>query len=550
MFTPVLYKNFDPMCGSFKKFSYIAFVLVIAQSGNTRQLDDCKKIDPNKDCPDINGLLQNGCWQQIDSLLQTLPDSVQHTPARRIVLTDTLVSFGKVKVCRTASRLIGVGNAGEIQTIVLNGISLTDSVISPFRLDLPPRKQRFFKLCLTPKDTGFVCERLTFRNTATEGDSSVKVTAIGIAPIIEPSSKQIDFGKVAVGKSKTITLTIHNRGLDTLAISRMWLKSDPIYTVNPIAISVLPNSSYHVEITFQPQNASPYLDTLRIESNKLYGCDRIPVNGTGFNGPAIQLSQSCLDFATVTIGDTVCQELIVSNAGNQDLRFSVNPCVIDSFFIVKPCSGTIAPDRSLPLRVCFAPLNNKLQQPTLTISSNAVDGDSTTCLKGKGVKPPGLCLSMKALDFGAVCVEQKDTLSFFVTNCGDVTLRVENIIWRDLDAFHAGPVHFQLDSGKSQQIFVIFRPDETLIYYNDTLRFESNAKGPDSLIVLSGQGEKALLVVYPDTLEFGKVRVGFCQTRNDTLKNQSTKPIIIYGQENSLPNFQYELLQGTIKGSG
>ncbi len=87
-------------------------------------------------------------------------------------------------------------------------------------------------------------------------------------PFISASDSLLDFGKVIIGESADLSLTLLNSGMDTLEIIAI-SHSQSVFSHNwsPGSSQILPGDSLVITITFTPADTNLVLDTLRIENN-------------------------------------------------------------------------------------------------------------------------------------------------------------------------------------------------------------------------------------------------------------------------------------------
>jgi len=88
------------------------------------------------------------------------------------------------------------------------------------------------------------------------------------APEIQLSCNQLLFGSVAIGEQSDLPLTIYNVGDADLIIYDIYT-SDPCFTTDfdPADSLILPGNDLTVTVTFAPEEAIPYIETLCVESN-------------------------------------------------------------------------------------------------------------------------------------------------------------------------------------------------------------------------------------------------------------------------------------------
>src|SRR5713101_4905252 len=105
--------------------------------------------------------------------------------------------------------------------------------------------------------------------------------------------------------------------------------------------------------------------------------------------PYISLAPLTLDFGIVNNGETGALNLTISNAGGQPLNVS-SIAVSDPVYHFGALPGPISAGRSADVVVTFSPSDGGPHPGTLTVSSDASNGDQTVRLAGQANAPPTL----------------------------------------------------------------------------------------------------------------------------------------------------------------
>lgn len=147
------------------------------------------------------------------------------------------------------------------------------------------------------------------------------LTVIG-APDIDLSADRLDFGPLFVGQSRSLTLTVHNRGSDRLEVSR--IASDlPEFTVSQGSLSLAPRASATLTVSFAPSVARAFEGTLILESNDSDEARvTVALTGAGVEPPVVAVSPGSLS-ALLPEGGQERQTLTVSNRGGSPLTFTL-----------------------------------------------------------------------------------------------------------------------------------------------------------------------------------------------------------------------------------
>lgn len=130
----------------------------------------------------------------------------------------------------------------------------------------------------------------------------------------------LDFDTIIQGFSSAKSLYLHNDGCDTLFITGIphnW----PQYSLSGTNFTLLPWDSAQLTITFTPNSAQNYPDTLAFQTND--GIHTLCLTGVGIDAPIISYSPSSLSHTFNTCNDSVMLPLTIYNTGIGDLRYNM-----------------------------------------------------------------------------------------------------------------------------------------------------------------------------------------------------------------------------------
>ena len=243
-----------------------------------------------------------------------------------------------------------------------------------------------------------------------------------------------------------------------------------------------------------------------------------------FQGPFIEVSDEELDFEEVGLNLSRELPLTITNIGNEDLIVSEITVEGDYFSSDFEDEITIEPDEDHDLTVTFAPEERGEFEGTLTITSNDEENEEVeVVLYGVGVGPI-IAVQPRSLDFGAVGIDQSEERTLTIHNRGlndliisEVTLTVGQTFLSDFEE------EITIEPDERHQLTVTFTP-VLGIPYADTLTITSNDPDNETVTIpMCGLGQGAVIVVEPDTVQFG--RVG---------RNRSAERVVTIGNEGEL----------------
>jgi HYDIN/CFA65/VesB family protein len=184
------------------------------------------------------------------------------------------------------------------------------------------------------------------------------ISGSGSAPDIQVFPKQLAFGPVQQGTTKTLTATVTNAGNAVLKINSLTFMQDSGMTKFHVMTSkgmppftVMPNEMFAMRVSYSPNTSGMDADTLLIGCNdvSVMGVVKIPVTGGAV--PKLQLSPpDTLVFPTTNPPSSMprCETLNAANIGYGDLKIQrveivgaggmVTPSVMD--FVIQECTST------------------------------------------------------------------------------------------------------------------------------------------------------------------------------------------------------------------
>jgi Abnormal spindle-like microcephaly-assoc'd, ASPM-SPD-2-Hydin len=214
-------------------------------------------------------------------------------------------------------------------------------------------------------------------------------SSTGNTPSLTAGSSSLNFGSVAVGSSKTITLTVTNPATSgTVNVSNVAVTGTgfSLSSAPSVPFSVAPGQTVSASIAFAPKSAGSATGSLTVTSDASDGSLSIPLLGTGTSTTSAQLSVSpaTLSFGSVAIGSTQTATGTLSASGA-----SVTVSTVDQTGQGYALSGitfpvTIAAGNSVSYTVTFAPTVAGSATGSLSFASNAANSPTSESLSGTG----------------------------------------------------------------------------------------------------------------------------------------------------------------------
>ena len=280
------------------------------------------------------------------------------------------------------------------------------------------------------------------------------------------------------------------------------------------------------------------------------GCQALPRQTTP---SSVTLSQSPLDFGTITVGSTKTMPEVVSN----QTGFGITINQVSTSGAAFQVSGssfpvTLNPGQSATLLVTFTPQSSGAQSGKVAFSSQPASGSSTAG-SGKGTVTTlslsgnasssipstsgQLTANPSSLAFGNVSVGASATVFDSITNSGTSGVTVSQVTASGSGFSVSGiSLPLTLSAGQSYTFNVVFTPQAGGTA-SGTISVASNATNPKTAITLSGSGvASGQLLISPSAANFGNVAVGTSQNYGATL-SASSGPVTISSANTSNSEF-------------
>ncbi|MDP8240518.1 MAG: choice-of-anchor D domain-containing protein, partial [Candidatus Hatepunaea meridiana] len=229
------------------------------------------------------------------------------------------------------------------------------------------------------------------------------------------------------------------------------------------------------------------------------------VSDYAVDGPLIEVSEEELDFEEVGLNLSEELTLTITNVGIEDLTVSEIVIEGDYFSADFEDELVIEPDEEAELTVIFTPEERGEHEATMTIiSDDAYEQTPEVSLSGEGVGPI-IYVRPRTLDFDEVGIDRSADLELNIRNRGLNDLVISDISLVGEFFSIDFEEEFTIEPRQDEDLTVTFSP-VLGIDYADTLIITSN--DPDNAEVtvpMCGTGVGAIIVVEPDSMQFGDV---------------------------------------------
>lgn len=303
----------------------------------------------------------------------------------------------------------------------------------------------------------------------------------------------LNFGSVAAGTSKSLSLAVNNVGKTSVTISSAAVSTKYFSLTAPsLPLTVAAGQSVSLTLAFTPNAAGTFTANAAIGSDASSAITNITLNGTGISDGQLASNPASEAFGTVTVGGTQSQSVVLTNIGGTNVTISsatVSGAGFQLAGLTMPL--TLTPSQSTSFSVTFAPQATGAVSGNVTITSDATNPTLAMTLSGTGTTAVGqLAVTPTTLNLGSVVVGTSGSASGKLTaNGANVTVTAAG---SNNSVFAIGGLTLPvtIPAGESIPFSITFSP-LTAGTANGTLTLASNAQPATTSESLTGSGTPA-----------------------------------------------------------
>ena len=441
---------------------------------------------------------------------------------------------------------VTVSNIGEQPMAIYDLVVIGESA-DEFELTsdtcgiLDPLQSCDAELIFTPAAMGPRQALLEVQSDGPNFPAQLAITGVGIAPLLELSLAEVDFGKQDVGtSSRPRIVALRNTGTAPLAISTLHLdgSGEREFRLRDDQCSkqtVDAGAECTVEFTFSPRAAGKRSVELTVKSDTLRAAKGLSISGEGiWTGAAFAVEPQAIDFAEHLVGkDQPSQRLVVTNRQSSTLRGLRVALEGDreEFEISRnSCDGmTVAPGESCSVQIGFAASQEGEFSAIVEIGNSSL-GMFGVEISGRGVAPRWIA-NTDAIDLESVRVGagEGSTGTIELGNEGSAAAKVDGVVIEGPNADRFAKrrdscTGRSVEPGTSCRLELVFDAIREGAH-RATVRFEVEAGKPPAAVSLAALGAAPRLTVDLEMIEFGQVHQTTMQEVILTAVNPGTAPL-------------------------
>jgi hypothetical protein len=208
---------------------------------------------------------------------------LEPTSSADISVTPSPLKFGSVVVGTSNSQTMTLSNTSKadltITSVGISGKGFTASGI-PTPMTLGAGQSANFTAAFKPGSAGAVSGNISIKSSVATLGVSLSGTGVTSAPQISPSTSTVSFGNITVGTPSSQSVVLKNTGNVDLDISSMSVSGTGFTASGGAGVTLAPNQSVTVTVTFEPRATGSVTGGLTVASNATNSAN-IQLSGAG-----------------------------------------------------------------------------------------------------------------------------------------------------------------------------------------------------------------------------------------------------------------------------
>ena len=230
----------------------------------------------------------------------------------------------------------------------------------------------------------------------------------------------LNLGSVPVGSTGTGTVTL--TATQTVTVSAVSASAPFAASLSSLPQTLAAGAQLTVPVSFTPTTPGGANGVLTVTTDA--GTIGVGLQGDG-SQPGLYASPSSLTFTSQPTGTTNSLNVLVTNTGTaaETIQSSTSPGAPFTATGLPAAGSSVAPGGSFAISVTYAPTAAGSSTSSITVTSTS--GTLTIPISGTAVAGEGTSVfSPTTLDFGSVPLGASRTLTFDITNTGNIPVTI------------------------------------------------------------------------------------------------------------------------------
>jgi hypothetical protein len=261
---------------------------------------------------------------------------VPSSATAQLSASTSRLKFGWVAVGTSETQLVILTNTGSsavnLSSIAIDGPEFRISGVA-MPQSLAAGQSTSVNVIFTPTASGWVSGQVTFNSNASNPNLALSVRGTGVKKEpVTASPASLSFGKVPVGTTSQLSLTLTNHCLCKQTVSELQIVGSGFAVVNPPpAFTLASGQTITVSVSFTPKAAG--IDSGSVMADGPYVNVPLTGTGTGTTTATLSVTPGTLSFGSIALGTTATQtssltatggSVTVTSAASSNGQFSLS----------------------------------------------------------------------------------------------------------------------------------------------------------------------------------------------------------------------------------
>lgn len=343
------------------------------------------------------------------------------------------------------------------------------------------------------------------------------------------SSGTVSFGDVLIGQTAIQTVTVSNLGDTSVNISRAAISGRGFQLMGGVPSgAVAVGASMSLQLQFVPASLGVTTGTVTLVGDQPDSTLKISLHGRGAR-PGLNVSPGSLVFPEVSVGQSKTENVTLTNSGTSSVTINAATISGAGFTLIGLSTpATLAPGKTIPVTVQFAPTGPGAVTGAVSIGNNTDNPPAAISLSGVGLQA-FVSASASSVNFGKVVVGNTNSQPITIKNSGNAALTFSQLAASGTGVSLTGLSTSTTIAPNSSMTFnAVFAPKSTSAV-SGSITLVTNGVPSPLVIGVSGTGSaaQASLGVSPTSLNFSAVTEGSSKTLSSMLTNTGNSNIDI-----------------------
>ena len=440
-------------------------------------------------------------------------------PAGRLLLGNSSLTYGSVPIGDSLGNILAIKDSSvtgiTIKAISTKLQSFHTNVALPFTIN--GNDSIGLNVWFVPSGYGGFVDTMTIQSNG--GTAHIPLSGSSPYPTAILSKTSASFSSSVIGTTYHDSLSIKDTTINKLTIDSAYTRTK-WFTASLSKDTCGLNDSLFARVTFTPDSATSYTDTLYLVNNSMTPLVKIPLSGN-VPAPVLSVPAAAVMLPQAATTDSSSLDVTIHDPSINPLTVSSLSLMTNAFHIRTALPLTVQGKDSAKVHIVFLPGSFGTFNDTLSIVSNG--GTAHIPLSSSSPYPIAL-ISHQSIDYGMVPLGTGQTQNVVVRDSSINALSIDTIYTKTKE-YKVSLSRGTVNPADSLTISMTFTPDTTGDF-NDTLYIRNNSQTPLYRLPLSGSSPMPEIAV-ANVLSAFTAKAGQSGTQSVRFTNSSINVLVL-----------------------